>query len=112
MGDIGARLVRHHDGEVLGELEAQTAAVLWIQKNSERKGQAREEEEADGEAKSRSSAQCAVLKGAGLTPHLRSRDRRVSENFAHTRVPPRNNCPLARCLGSRRIQTCRVCAQS
>jgi hypothetical protein len=54
--DIGARPVRHHDGEVLCELEAQTAAVLWMRKNSECKGQAREEEEADGEAKSRTSA--------------------------------------------------------
>jgi hypothetical protein len=27
VGDIGARLVRHHDGEVLGELETQAMAV-------------------------------------------------------------------------------------
>jgi hypothetical protein len=63
-GDVGARPVRHHDGEVLGELEAQAATVLWMWKNLERKGQAREEEEADGKAKSRNSARRAVLKGA------------------------------------------------
>jgi hypothetical protein len=63
-GDVGARPVRHHDGEVLGELEAQAATVLWMWKNLECKGQAREEEEADGKAKSRNSARRAVLKGA------------------------------------------------
>jgi hypothetical protein len=35
---------------------------LWMRKNSERRGQAREEEE-DGKAKFRTSAQHAVLKG-------------------------------------------------
>jgi hypothetical protein len=70
VGDIGMRPVRHHDSEVLGELEAQAAAVLWMQKNSECKGKVREEEEVDGEVKSRTSGRCAVLKGAGLTPHL------------------------------------------
>jgi hypothetical protein len=87
VGDIGARPVRHHDCVVLGELEAQAAAVLWMRKNSERKGQVREEEEADGEAKSRTSARRVVLKGTGLSPHLRSRARRVSEPFAHARAP-------------------------
>jgi hypothetical protein len=29
-GDVGARPVRHHDGEVSGELETQVAAVLWM----------------------------------------------------------------------------------
>jgi hypothetical protein len=87
VGDIGARPVGNHDSEVLGELEAHTAAVLRMRKNSERKGQVREEEEADGEAKSRTSAPRAVLKGADLTPHLRSRARRVSETFAHARSP-------------------------
>jgi hypothetical protein len=87
VGDIGARPVRHHDGEVLGELEAQAATMLWMRKNSERKGQAREEEEeADGEAKSLTSARRAVLKGAGLTPHLRSRARRVSETSTYARA--------------------------
>jgi hypothetical protein len=68
VGDIGARPVRHCDGEVLGELEAQAAVVLWMRKNSERQGANAIGEEADGEAKSRTSARCAVLKGAGLTP--------------------------------------------
>jgi hypothetical protein len=65
VGDIGARPVGNHDSEVLGELEAHTAAVLRMRKNSERKGQVREEE-ADGEAKSRTSAPRAVLKGGRL----------------------------------------------
>jgi hypothetical protein len=86
-GDVGARPVRHYDGEVLGGLEAQAAAVLWMPKNTERKGQVREEEEADGKAKSRTSARRAVLKGAGLTPHLRRWARRISETFAHARAP-------------------------
>jgi hypothetical protein len=59
VGDIGARPVRHHDGEASGELEAQAAAVLWMRMNSERKGQVREEEERGGEAKSRTSARCS-----------------------------------------------------
>jgi hypothetical protein len=71
----------------LGELEAQPAVVLWMQKNLERKGQVREEEEADREAKSRTSARRAVLKGADLTPHLRIRARRVSKTFAHAHSP-------------------------
>jgi hypothetical protein len=29
-GDIGARPVRHHDGEVSGELETQATAVMWM----------------------------------------------------------------------------------
>jgi hypothetical protein len=94
-GDVGARPVRHYDGEVLGGLEAQAAAVLWMPKNTERKGQVREEEEADGKAKSRTSARRAVLKGAGLTPHLRRWARRISETFAHARTLRRNNRPLA-----------------
>jgi hypothetical protein len=39
MGDIGARPVRHRSSKVLGGLEAQAAAVLWMRKSSERKGQ-------------------------------------------------------------------------
>jgi hypothetical protein len=39
VGDVGARPVRHHSGEVLGELEARVVAVLWMRKNSEHKGQ-------------------------------------------------------------------------
>jgi hypothetical protein len=72
----------------------------------------REEEEADGKTKYRTSARRVVLKGAGVTPHLRRRARRVSETFAHARAPRRNNLPLARHLGSRGMRTCRVCAQS
>jgi hypothetical protein len=49
VGDIGARPVRHHG---LSELEAQAAVGLWMRKNSECKGQVREEEEADSKAKS------------------------------------------------------------
>jgi hypothetical protein len=48
---------------VLDGLEAQGTAALRMRKNSERGGQAREEEE-DGKAKSRTSTQHAVLKGA------------------------------------------------
>jgi hypothetical protein len=43
-GDVGARPVRHHDGEVSGGL---AAAVVWMRKNSKLKGQARERKEAD-----------------------------------------------------------------
>jgi hypothetical protein len=86
--------------------------VLWKWKNSERKEQVREEEEVDGEAESQTSARRVVLKGAGLTPHLRSGDHCVSETFAHARAPRRNNHPLSRRLGSHGLQTCRVCAQS
>jgi hypothetical protein len=41
-GDVGARPVRHYDSEVLGELEVRAAAALWMRKNSELKGRARE----------------------------------------------------------------------
>jgi hypothetical protein len=91
VGDNGTRPVRHHDSEVLGKLEAQAAAVLWMLKNSKHKGQVREEEEADGEAKSQTSTRRAVLKDAGLTPHLRSRARCVSETFAHARAPAKQS---------------------
>jgi hypothetical protein len=46
--DVGARPVRHHDGEISGEPETQTAAATWMRKNSELKGQARGRKEADG----------------------------------------------------------------
>jgi hypothetical protein len=46
-GDVGACPVRHHVGEVSSELETQAAATMWMQKNSELKGQARERKEAD-----------------------------------------------------------------
>jgi hypothetical protein len=39
-------------------------------------------------AKSRTSAQHAVLKGTGLTLHLRRRAHRVSKTFAHSRARP------------------------
>jgi hypothetical protein len=38
--DVGARPVRHHDGEVLGDLGTQAAVALWMRKNSELKGRA------------------------------------------------------------------------
>jgi hypothetical protein len=41
-GDVGARPVRYCDSEVLGELEVREATALWIRKNSELKGRARE----------------------------------------------------------------------
>jgi hypothetical protein len=56
------------------ELEAQGASAR--EKGSER------------EAKSRTSARRAVLKGTSLTLHLRGRARRVSKTFAHSRVRP------------------------
>jgi hypothetical protein len=46
-GDVGARPVRHYDGKVSGKLEMQAAAAMWMQKNSELKGQARERKEAE-----------------------------------------------------------------
>jgi hypothetical protein len=61
-GNVGVHLVRHHSSGVLGGLEAQGAAALRMRKNSERRGQAREEEE-DGKEKSRTSARRVVLKG-------------------------------------------------
>jgi septal ring-binding cell division protein DamX len=42
----------------------------------------------DGKSKSRTSAQCVVLKGADATPHLRRRARCVSGTFAHSRACP------------------------
>jgi hypothetical protein len=41
-GDVGAHPVRHHGGEVSGELETQAVVALWMRKNSELKGRARE----------------------------------------------------------------------
>jgi hypothetical protein len=66
VGDIRVRPVRHCDGEVLGELEAQAAAVLWMRKNSERKGQSARGRRSRWEAKSRTSARRTVLKGGRL----------------------------------------------
>jgi hypothetical protein len=86
-GDVGARLVRHRGDEVLGGREAPTAVAWRMQKDSEHRSQAREEEE-DGKTKSRTSARRAVLKGAGATPHLRHQARRVSGTFAHTCASP------------------------
>jgi hypothetical protein len=40
--DVGAHPVRHHGGEVSGELETQAVVALWMRKNSELKGRARE----------------------------------------------------------------------
>jgi hypothetical protein len=87
-GDVGVRLVRHHDDEVSGEPETQVAATTWMRKNSELKRKARGRKEADGKQKSRTSTRHAVLKGTGLTLHLRHRARRVSKTFARTRVRP------------------------
>jgi hypothetical protein len=75
----------------LGELEAQAAAMLWMQKNSERKGQVREEEEADGEPKSRTSARRAVLKGGTLDSSPPKPGPPFSETFAHTRAPAKQS---------------------
>jgi hypothetical protein len=41
-GDVGAHPVRYHGGEVSGELETQAVVALWMRKNSELKGRARE----------------------------------------------------------------------
>jgi hypothetical protein len=88
VGDVGVRPVRHPGGEVLSGLKVQATARLWMRKNSERKGKVRDQEEADGKEKSRTSARRTVLKGAGQTPHLRRRARCVSETFAHARAHP------------------------
>jgi hypothetical protein len=53
----------------LGGQEEQAAAAWRTRKSSECRGQVQEKEE-DGKAKSRTSARCAVLKGADATPHL------------------------------------------
>jgi hypothetical protein len=71
----------------LGGLEAQAATAGRMLENSERRGQALEEEE-DGKAESRTNARCVILKGANTTPHLRRRARRVSGTFAHSRAFP------------------------
>jgi hypothetical protein len=86
-GNVGARPVPHRSSGVLGGLEAQGMVALGMRKNSKRRGQAREEEE-DGKAKSRTSTQRAVLKGADATPHHRRQTRRVSGTFAHSRACP------------------------
>jgi hypothetical protein len=71
----------------LGGQEEQAAAAWRTRKSSECRGQVQEKEE-DGKAKSRTSARCAVLKGADATPHLWRRARRVSGTFAHTHTCP------------------------
>jgi hypothetical protein len=48
VGDVGARPIRHHDGEVSGEPETQAAVATWMRENSELKGQARGRKEVDG----------------------------------------------------------------
>jgi hypothetical protein len=110
VGNVGAHPVRHHGGEVSGGLKTQAAVVLWVRKNSELKGRARERSR--WKATSRTSARRAVLKGTGLTLHLRRRARRVSETFSHARAPRRNNYPQPRRLGSRGMRTCRACVRS
>jgi hypothetical protein len=50
-GNVGACPVRHRDSGVPGGLEVQEAVALRVQKNSESRGRAREEED-DGKAKS------------------------------------------------------------
>jgi hypothetical protein len=96
VGDVGACPVRHHGGEVLGGLEAQAAAVLWMRKNSEHKGRVREEEEADGKAKSRTNARCAVFKGGRPDSSPSTPGPPCQRDFRpRARVPRRNNHPLA-----------------
>jgi hypothetical protein len=87
-GDIRARPIRHHGSEVLGGLEAQAAVLLRMWKNSNLRGQAREEEEEEGKAKSQTSARRTVLKGAGASPHLQLRTHRVSETFTRSCACP------------------------
>jgi hypothetical protein len=84
---VNTRPVRHHDGEVSDELGTQ-AAAMWMQKNSELRGQARGRKEANRKQKSRTSARRTVLKGTDLTLHLRRRARRVSKTFARSRARP------------------------
>jgi hypothetical protein len=61
--------------------------MLWMRKNSGLKGRARERR-SELKAKSRTSARRAVLKGIGLTLHLRRWARRVSKTFAHALAHP------------------------
>jgi hypothetical protein len=51
-------------------------------------GASAREKKGERKAKSQTSARLAVLKGTGLTLHLRCRDRRVSKTFAHSRACP------------------------
>jgi hypothetical protein len=60
MGDIGACPIRHHNDEVLGELKRRQWRCCGCGRTRSAKGQVREEEEADGEAKSRTSARRVV----------------------------------------------------
>jgi hypothetical protein len=49
-------------------------------------GASAREKKSERKAKSRTSARRSVLKGTGLTLHLRRWARRVSKTFAHSRV--------------------------
>jgi hypothetical protein len=87
-GDIGARPVRHLDGEVLDGPQARAATALWMRKNSEHRGRVREEEEEEGKARSKTCARRTALKGTGLTSHPQCWACRVSRTPAHSRARP------------------------
>jgi hypothetical protein len=51
-------------------------------------GASAREKGSEQKTKSRTSARCTVLKGTGVTLHLRRRARRVSTTFARSRAHP------------------------
>jgi hypothetical protein len=72
----------------LDGLQARGATALWMLKNSEHGGRVREEDEAEGKARSKTRTRRAALKGTGLTSHPRCWARRVSRTAAHSRACP------------------------
>jgi hypothetical protein len=69
-GNVGVRPIRHRGSKVLGGLEAQAAAVLRMRKISECRGQERDGRRRRWEGRVPNQRRRAVLKGAGVAPHL------------------------------------------
>jgi hypothetical protein len=69
-------------------------------------GASAREKKSEQKAKSRTSARRAVLKGTGLTLHLRHRARRVSKTLAHSRARPGEIATLNRDAST--LATCRL----
>jgi hypothetical protein len=64
------------------------------------------EKKSERKAKSQTSARRAVLKGTGLTLHLRHRARRVSKTFAHSHTRPGET--TTRNCDTSTLATCRL----
>jgi hypothetical protein len=69
-------------------------------------GASTREKKSEWEAKSQTSARRAVLKGTGLSLHLRRRARHVSKPFAHSRARPGETATCNRDTST--IATCRL----